>query len=91
MHGYLPLLLANQGSMAVRKTVENVLQEIGLYALLGNFVGQKIEFDSLTHLSDTELGRLGVMTIGDRVRLREKVREVGQLQDNSVSRWVKYN
>ncbi|KAH3753907.1 hypothetical protein DPMN_188558 [Dreissena polymorpha] len=77
--------------MAVRKTVENVLQEIGLYALLGNFVGQKIEFDSLTHLSDTELGRLGVTTIGDRVRLREKVREVGQLQDNSVSRWVKYN
>ncbi|XP_052237909.1 uncharacterized protein LOC127849229 [Dreissena polymorpha] len=73
--------------MAVRKTVENVLQEIGLYALLGNFVGQKIEFDSLTHLSDTELGRLGVTTIGDRVRLREKVREVGQLQDNSVSRF----
>lgn len=60
------------------RSAERVLEEIGLQGLIGNFNGQKIGFRMLLSLSDNELSRLGVTTIGDRVRLREKVREVTQ-------------
>lgn len=85
--------------MAGRRTVEFVLQEIGLHGLLENFNSQRVEFSSLLNLTDNELSRLGVTTIGDRVRLREKVREIdqafqGQLQDDTDTvtqrnRWIK--
>jgi hypothetical protein len=73
--------------MATQKSVEAVLQEVGLHALFDNFKTQRVEFDTLLSLSDTELCRLGVTTIGDRIRLREKVRETqDQVQDNPINR-----
>jgi len=55
--------------------LENLLAEIGLHGLYNNFRTQRVEINNLSDLTDNELSRLGVTTIGDRVRLREKARE----------------
>ncbi|KAK3083721.1 hypothetical protein FSP39_002007 [Pinctada imbricata] len=60
--------------MAASNEMEKILQEIDLQALSPRFDEQKININNVLSLTDQELNRLGVTTIGDRVRLRETVR-----------------
>lgn len=52
------------------------LIEVNMMTLIGQFEAEKIDLNMIKSLSDQELVRLGVTTIGDRLRLREKAREV---------------
>ena len=51
----------------------------GIPTLLHKFEEERIDAAMVGRLSDAELVRLGVTTIGERVRLKEKVREVRNL------------
>ncbi|XP_070550716.1 uncharacterized protein [Ptychodera flava] len=51
--------------------MEDILRRANLSSLLPRFQEQKIESTTILSLTDGELTRLGVTTIGDRVRLRE--------------------
>ena len=56
--------------------MEQILQAVNLATLLGRFQAQRMmEVDSVLSASDQELVRLGVSTIGDRIRLREACRK----------------
>lgn len=48
--------------------IVDVLEEIGLHTLTRRFEEEKLQ--DIQSLSDADLNRLGVTTIGDRVRLR---------------------
>lgn len=50
--------------------IVDVLEEIGLHTLTRRFEEEKVELQDIQSLSDADLNRLGVTTIGDRVRLR---------------------
>ena len=50
--------------------MENILQEVNLGMLVDTFNNERIDPDAVTALTDGDLIRLGVHTIGDRVRLR---------------------
>lgn len=50
--------------------MENILRELGLESLIPQFSAERIEPENVSTLSDEELSRLGVNTIGDRIRLR---------------------
>ena len=51
--------------------MEQILQFLSLGSLLENFQGQRMEPQTVLDASDQELIRLGVCTIGDRIRLRD--------------------
>ena len=51
--------------------MEQILQSLSLGSLLENFQGQRMEPQTVLDASDQELIRLGVCTIGDRIRLRD--------------------
>ena len=53
-----------------------ILSAGGMPTLLHKFEEERIDVAMVGRLSDAELVRLGVTTIGNRVRLKEKVREV---------------
>ena len=54
--------------------IKDVLNNIRLNSLLQNFVDSKIDTLSICRgLNDQELTRLGITTIGDRVRFRDEV------------------
>ncbi|XP_061171814.1 uncharacterized protein LOC133181305 [Saccostrea echinata] len=57
-------------------SIDSVLEELKLQYLIGRFHEEKVEISDIQSLTDGELNRLGVTTIGDRVRLREKVTEL---------------
>ena len=48
-----------------------ILRELNLGTLADRFAAEKIEPDNVISASDSELTRLGVSTIGDRIRLRD--------------------
>lgn len=50
--------------------IVDVLEEIGLHNLTRRFEEEKVELQDIQSLSDADLNRLGVTTIGERVRLR---------------------
>ena len=52
-------------------SLEIVLNKVGLGHLEERFKAEKVDVDTLSSASDQELNRLGVTTIGDRVRLKE--------------------
>ena len=56
--------------------IENMLIELGLHALINNFRNEKITASILDTLNDQDLCRLGVTTIGDRLRLREHAKKM---------------
>jgi len=56
--------------------MEEVLSSVGLNSLIPRFNFNKITRSEALKLSDEELATLGVSTIGDRIRLREKLKEV---------------
>ena len=48
-----------------------LLRELNMITLLSQFEEERIEINMINAMSDLELTRLGVTTIGDRHRLRE--------------------
>ena len=51
--------------------MERILQQLGISSLLSRFVDERVDEKIVLASADSELSRLGVSTIGDRVRLRE--------------------
>ncbi|CAB4042845.1 Arylsulfatase B, partial [Paramuricea clavata] len=63
--------------------MEQILQAVNLGTLLGGFQAQRMEENDVLAASDQELIRLGVSTIGDRIRLREACRK--KVEENAAS------
>ncbi|KAL3871117.1 hypothetical protein ACJMK2_039136 [Sinanodonta woodiana] len=55
--------------------LQRTLEELGLSALFERFQSERIDAPMIMSLSDSELIRLGVDTIGDRHRLRETINQ----------------
>ena len=55
--------------------MEDILDKAGLSKLVQRFIAEKIEPETITAATDLVLIRLGVATIGVRVRLREACRK----------------
>ena len=55
--------------------MDKILEEAGLSTLLPRFNDERIEPELIVAMTDAELTRLGVTTIGDRVRLRSICRK----------------
>ncbi|VDH96227.1 Hypothetical predicted protein [Mytilus galloprovincialis] len=51
-----------------------ILQELGLESVIPNFETEKIDLQTCMSLNDTQLIRLGVNAMGDRLRLNARVR-----------------
>ena len=60
--------------MSSAERLKCCLERIGLGTLWQNFADEKIEDDTFNSLTDGDLMRLGITTIGNSVRLREKMR-----------------
>ena len=54
--------------------MEAILESLGLSTLLERFVEEKVEPETVLSLSENALIRLGVSTMGDRVRLLDLCR-----------------
>ena len=63
--------------------MEQILQSLNLGTLLGRFREQRMEPQTVLAASDQELVRLGVSTIGDRVRLRDACKK--KVEENYAS------
>lgn len=55
--------------------LRRVLADVGLTTLYDNFVSERINLASVANLSDADFQRLGVVAIGDRVRLRTRAQQ----------------
>ena len=55
--------------------MEDILNKAGLRELLQSFIAEKVEPETITAATDMDFIRLGVATIGDRVRIRETCRK----------------
>ncbi|XP_044181451.1 uncharacterized protein LOC122947060 [Acropora millepora] len=64
--------------------MDKILRELNLGTLVDRFDAEKIEPDNVISASDSELTRLGVSTIGDRIRLRELCSRAGERADLEV-------
>ncbi len=63
--------------------MEQILQAVNLATLLERFQAQRTEADAVLAASDEELLRLGVSTIGDRIRLRDACQK--KVEENAAS------
>ena len=50
--------------------MEKILEKVGLGTLIGRFQEERIELEIVLAMTDGELTRLGISTMGDRIRLR---------------------
>ena len=64
--------------------MDKILRELNLGTLVDRFDAEKIEPDNVISASDSELTRLGVSTIGDRIRLRDLCSRAGERADLKV-------
>ena len=64
--------------------MDDILRELNLGTLVDRFNDEKVEVDTVISASDSELARLGVCTIGDRIRLRNLCKARKQ-EDSEVS------
>ena len=71
-------MATNQASSDVSSSMEKILSELGLRAAVERFKAEKIDENVAATLSDNELIRLGVATIGDRARFRQLCRKQWQ-------------
>ena len=55
--------------------MESILQKVGLSTLSERFADEKIDPHVILAMSDSSLMRLGVETLGDRVRLKENCKQ----------------
>ena len=65
--------------------MERILQQLGLANILRRFEDERVDEKIVLSSTDAELSRLGVSTIGDRVRLRELCKQAVQSQGASTS------
>ncbi|KAK3591317.1 hypothetical protein CHS0354_028425 [Potamilus streckersoni] len=66
--------------------LRQVLDDLSLSHLFQIFLNGKLDrIESCTNLTDVELLRLGISTIGDRVRFREKIKEAVTPADRLLS------
>lgn len=63
--------------------MEEILTSLGLGILLPNFLENKLTVTEAIKLNDAELFQLGITTIGDRIRLREKLKEAVKGQNET--------
>ena len=54
--------------------VESVLNDVGLVTLLPRFISEKVDINVILAAIDQDLIRLGIITVGDRCRLRNDCR-----------------
>lgn len=54
--------------------MDKLLEDVGLSTLREKFQEERIDPELIISMSDAELARLGVTTIGDRIRLRSACR-----------------
>ena len=64
--------------------MDDILRKLNLGTLVDRFNDEKVEVDTVISASDSELARLGVCTIGDRIRLRNLCKARKQ-EDSEVS------
>ena len=64
----------------VNGSLPGILQSLGLSTLIERFERERIDHEMINTLSDGELTRLGVATIGDRHRLRRRCTEETEKQ-----------
>lgn len=64
--------------------MDDILRKLNLGTLVDRFNDEKVEVDTVISASDSELARLGVCTIGDRIRLRNLCKATKQ-EDSEVS------
>ena len=62
---------ATANNVSGENHISQILSSVGLGNLLEKFQEERVDVKSMNELNDKELHRLGVTTIGDRVRLRE--------------------
>ena len=65
-------------SMAASQ-INSVLSEMGMSALIRAFEQEDIDEEIAVSLTDSELARLGLETIGDRHRFRAKLKALGRV------------
>ena len=63
--------------------MEQILQSLNLGTLYARFQEQRIEPETLLAASDQELVRLGISTIGDRIRIRDACKK--KLEENHTA------
>ena len=74
------------GAPLSTNTVLSILEKIDLRILYRNFEKQKItKLDTCKELSDTELSKIGLTTIGDRARFRAEVKASSTLPTTPTS------
>ena len=66
--------------------MENILKELNLQSLSQRFVEERIRPENIISLNDDELVRLGVTTIGDRIRLCDRCKDESTSSRASTSR-----
>ena len=57
-----------------QQRLQKILQNLGMERLYSKCLEEKIDIHSISYLTDKELSRLGISTIGNRVILREACR-----------------
>ena len=65
--------------------MEKILEKIGLGTLIGRFQEERIEPEIVLAMTDGELTRLGISTMGDRIRLRRTCRVSTSMQSSEES------
>lgn len=65
--------------------MEKILEELGLGTLTERFKEERIEPDIVLAMTDGELTRLGISTMGDRIRLRRTCRVSTSIQSTEQS------
>ena len=65
--------------------MDKILEDTGLSTLREKFEEERIEPEIVIAMSDAELARLGIQTIGDRIRLRSACRRKNDGAQNIAS------
>ena len=65
--------------------MEKILEKIGLGTLIGRFQEERIEPEIVLAMTDGELTRLGISTMGDCIRLRRTCRVSTSMQSSEES------
>ena len=63
--------------------MEEILRSLGMETILGRFQAQRMEPQTVLAASDQELIRLGVSTIGERIRVRDACKR--KVDENTAS------
>ena len=68
-----------------RFQMDEILKEVHLDHLAKRFKDERIEPEYIISLSDEQLNRMGVTTIGDKIRLRDACKRQARAQPSTVS------